>query len=259
MRPRPAGGLDRPPRRGGRRAHAGRTGPLSRHRQNPAREEHPRHRHGRLPRGGGRTGLHPARRESARHAHPGPVRPAGGGAGGQGHHHGLPLGRRAGGRPRRRQPRADRRGGHVPAPGRHAAARRPAPDRQLGRQDRQGARYRRRADRQRRLARSRPQPHVLCRRRHLAGDRQAAHGAHRLSAAHHARLQHADQGSDRVLRGHPQGQEAVLHARHGGRLQAAARGAALWRHGAGAPAQEAGALRGALLGVRHPRGPASTA
>ena len=50
------------------------------------------------------------------------------------------------------------------------------------------------------------------------------------------------QGGDRLLRGYPQGQEAARRSGHGGRLRAASRGAAVRSPGAGAPAQEAGAV-----------------
>ncbi len=59
-----------------------------------------------------------------------------------------------------------------------------------------------------------------------------------LSAARHARLHDADRGGDRLLRGDPQGQEALALFRHRGDLPAAARGAALRRAGAGALAED---------------------
>ena len=118
-----------------------------------------------------------------------------------------------------------------------------------------GDRHRRRGDRARALARRGPQPRLLRGRRHLARHCPPAHGADGLSAARHARLHDADRGGDRVLRGDPQGQEALLHARHGGALQAAPRGAALRRAGARAALEAPLAQRRRLLGVRHPRGP----
>jgi exopolyphosphatase/guanosine-5'-triphosphate,3'-diphosphate pyrophosphatase len=114
-------------------------------------------------------------------------------------------------------------------------------------------RHRRRRDRPRALDRRGAQPHLLRGRRHLAGDRQAAHGEIGLPAARHARLHHADRGGDRVLRGDPQGQEALRPAGRRRALQAAARGAALRRAGprAVARALAPSAVDFSVFGIRE--------
>ena len=71
--------------------------------------------------------------------------------------------------------------GNAPAPVRHASARRPAPARCLGRPDRQGSRYCRRADRRVAWLRQGARTHVLRGGRHLASHRPAAHGARRTT------------------------------------------------------------------------------
>ena len=198
-----------------------------------------------------------ARGERAlRRPHPDPVRPARGRARRQRHHDGLPHARRHCRRPRRRQP-GDHRG-------RRATALRQSVtlplgglrllDASGGRID-EARRHRRRGDRHAwRGSTSGTQPRLLRGRRHLARHRPPAHGADRLPAARHARLHDADRGGDRLLRGDPQGQEAVRHARHRGDLPAAARGAALRRAGARAPAQEAASRREvhfSVFGIRE--------
>ena len=255
MRPGPAGRLDRQARRGQRQGRAGGAEPVQGHHQDTGRQERPGDRHRRLPRRLRRPRVHRPRRAGAGNQNSGPFGPARGRACRQRHHDGLSLARRPCRRPRRRQPGAHRGRGRGFAPIRHAAARRPAAARCLRRQDRARHRHRRRRDRPRALDRRRAQPHFLCGRRHVARHCQAAHGEDRLPAARHARLHHADRRGDRVLRGDPQGQEAVGPARHRGDLAAAARGVALRRAGAGAAAQAAAAERGRLLRVRHPRGP----
>ena len=235
---------------------AGGAEPLQGDRAHPRRQEHLGDCDRRLPRRFRRTGLHRPRREGAGRQDPDPVRPARGRACRQRHHDGLPLARRLRRRSRRRQPGDHRGEGRGLAPVRHAAARRPAAARRGGRQDRRGHRHRRR----RRLARvawlesGRKRTFYA-----VGGTWRAIARLHMertgLSAARHARLHDADRGGDRLLRGDPQGQEALRHARHRGDLPAAARGAALRRPGAGAAAQEAGAGGRALLRVRHPRGP----
>ena len=114
-----------------------------------------------------------------------------------------------------------------PAPVRHAAARRLAADRRLGRQDRQGARHRRRADRQRRLARQRAATGAFYA---VGGTWRAIARLHMEQTDYPLHVMHGytmpTKEAIDVLRGDPQGQEAVRHAWHRGDLPAAARGAA---------------------------------
>ena len=217
------------------------AGPVPGHRPHPRRQEHVGDRHRRLPRCLRRPGVHRPRRAGARRPHPGPVRPARGRARRQRHHDGLSLARRHCRRPRRRQPGDDRgrRRARCASPRRCRSAA---------------------------CACSMPPAAGSTRRIDIAddADRAACHGSTTgrdrafyavggtwraiarlhmertgLSAARHARLHHADRGGDRLLRGDPQGQEALGHARHRGDLAAAPRGAALRRAGAGAAAEAA--------------------
>ena len=198
-----------------------------------------------------------ARGEQAlRHPHPGPVRPARGRARRQRHHDGLSLARRHRRRPRRRQPGADRRRGRGPAPGprrcRSAACGCSMPPA---------------------TGSSAPSTSPTSRSRACPGSTAGATAPSTRSAAPGApspactwsrpdyplHVMHGytmpTDGGDRLLRGDPQDQEAVRPAGHRGAVQAAARGAALRRPGAGAAPEAARAERGRLLGVRHPRGP----
>src|SRR5262249_59722920 len=78
----------------------------------------------------------------------------------------------------------------------------------------------------------------------------------RLPPARDARLCRPGTGDDGLLRAYPPRPQALVDEGHRPDLQAAPRGPAGGRPGAGAPLEAAAAARGGLLGVRHPGGPA---